>query len=262
MKTKYFTSHFSASNLVFMQMSGSTAENKNPRNDSSFDLANGYYSSFHSLSKAKEQSEMLSCFASKLAAFILGFLGKRKHVLKNNALPDSFYRRCLKQFLQYNPAFCKESNGTMLVALKQMMHILRAAGIVQMESGKTFACDINTETISFYYMLFDAFWNRVEWQDIFPADEEAAAALQADKSMLTDILYRQKGPVDINYLANEFFDLTGFANQGDIEAIGFLDFYLFFWLKNFNIINYSDTDAGITVELTGAGKKIISAMRR
>lgn len=254
MKTNYFI----LSPVKCSAASASLAASANKKQNSQFERINSYYSSFKAIGGLNEIIGSSYCFATRLAEALLRFLGNRKHNLRDNALPDSFYHRCLKTLRADGACRYPESDGILLIAIKQTMHILRAAGVVKMETNKTFAVPINTEESSFYYMLFDAFWNRVEWEDIFPQDPEAAAALQSDKIILMDILYNQKGRVDINTLANEFFDLTGFAEKNDIMAVSFLDFYLLFWLKNFNIINYYDIDGGIFLELTASGKRLIS----
>lgn len=221
---------------------------------SAFDQVSSFY---NALAGTEISGEAVQCRAEKLGRFILQFFGSRKYALKEGALSADFYRRCLRNIREFD--VWADDDNVLLISLKQMMHILRASGIVKMEGNRTWAGDV-PEDASFYDVLFRAFWNTVKWEDIFPEDPEAAGILQRDKMILMDILLHKNSPCEITSLSNEFFDLTGFASKNDIKAVSFLDFYLFSWLERFNIIKYSDDEGSIFIVMTPAGRSLFSGL--
>ncbi len=221
---------------------------------SAFDQVSSYY---NALAETDVPADAVQCRAEKLGRCILQFLGNRKYALKDGALPQSFYRRCLKNMKDFD--VWADDDQILLISLKQMMHILRASGIVKMEESRTWAESV-PEGASFYDELFGAFWNCVKWEDIFPEDPEAAGILQRDKMILMDILMHKNSSCEITSVSNEFFDLTGFALKNDIKAVSFLDFYMFSWLERFNIIKYTEAAGSIFIEMTSAGRNLFSVL--
>ncbi|MCL2026764.1 MAG: hypothetical protein FWG92_08175, partial [Leptospirales bacterium] len=201
--------------------------------------------------------------AFRLADFMINFSGSKKYALsKENGLSESFYRKCLEAARNAGEAADVSNDGILIISMKQMMHILRSAGIAKIENGKAFMEQRLMSGQALYFLILDAFWNTVKWQDIFPSDVEAADSLMRDRAVMTDIMLRREGKMEINDLTNEFFDMTGFAAVNDIHAISFIDFYMFFWLKNFNIINYHNMGEKIFVEITDIGKKLLFYMNK
>jgi hypothetical protein len=249
------TDFFYKSPVLFPSLnpSGGTAV-KIKKTSGIFESVSAYYSFVKIIPPDAGSQELLSCFAMKLAGFIINFFGDKKYALsKENSLPESFYRKCLTAAKNEEAIAAIDDN--LLISMKQMMHMLRAAGIARIKNGKTFMEYSGGVSASLYFQILDAFWNKLNWPNIFPSDPEAAGNLMNDRMIMIDIM-AHNGRMDINTLANEFFDLTGFAAPNDIHAISFIDFYMLFWLKNFDIINYYDIDGKISVELTAAGKKL------
>ena len=56
-----------------------------------------------------------------------------------------------------------------------------------------------------------------------------------------------------------FFDMTDIAERNDYFMISFLDFYLIAWLKNFGIIEYSNSKNSdiIYISIQDYGKDIL-----
>ena len=247
-------------NLIF---AGSAVRKKQAAAEA-FESVNAYYASINGIHYEELSSpELFSCLAFRIADFMINFSGGKKYALsKENGLPESFYRKCLEAARASGKMTDVPNDAILTISMKQMMHILRSAGIANIENGKAFMepCFMNGQTL--YFLILDAFWNTVKWRDIFPSDAEAADFLMRDRSIMTDIMLRRGNKTEINDLTNEFFDMTGFASVNDIRAVSFIDFYMFFWLKNFSIINYYDTGDKIFVELTGIGKKLLSYMNK
>ncbi|MCL1911771.1 MAG: hypothetical protein FWG13_06170 [Leptospirales bacterium] len=253
-------SNISEYNLIF---TGTVAEKKQSVAEA-FEFAGAYYSSIDGISHEElDLSELFSCFAFRIASFIINFSGNKKYALsKENGLPKSFYDKCLKAARTAGEMADVPNNDILIISMKQMMHILRSAGIAKIENGKAFMEPYLMSGQTFYFLILHAFWNTVKWRDIFPSDTEAADFLMRDRTILADIMLRRGGRMEINDLANEFFDMTGFAAVNDIHAVSFIDFYMFFWLKNFGIINYHHPGGEIFIELTGTGEKLLSYVRK
>ena len=229
-----------------------------------FESVNAYYKSIAGISHGElDSSSLFSCFALRVADFMINFSGGKKYALSpKNGLPESFYRKCLEAARNAGEMVDVPDDSILIISMKQMMHILRSAGIAKIENGKAFMepCLINGQAR--YFLILDAFWNMVKWRDIFPSDIEAADSLMRDRTIMTDIMLRRGNKIEINDLTNEFFDMTGFAAMNDIYAVSFIDFYMFFWLKNFNIINYYNAGGKIFIEVTGIGKKLLSYVNK
>ena len=110
-----------------------------------------------------------------------------------------------------------------------------------------------------FYRLFNAFWNLVRWEDIFPSDPESARELKITRNILKDLVLRHYGAVSLNDIANEFFDMTGFSTPNDLLVISFLDFYFFTWLRHFGMIRYSNGTeiAPVRITVTDTGRTFL-----
>lgn len=240
----------------FSLKSGSLVVREKNIQSGNFDAINVYYESLNKININQNEADF-SCDAIKLARFIIKCLGsKKRRLTKDGSLPDSFYVKCADSFKEHG--IINQNKNIILITMKQMMHLLRFAGIAKIENGCTFAADYDINDRALYCKILNAFWNGVNWADIFPSAPNAAIELHKDKMILIDILFHYNSRVEITALANDFFELTGFASKNDIHAISFIDFYLLFWLKNFHIINYYDANNKIFVNLTSTGKKLLA----
>ena len=244
-------------------MSASAVVKKNGIPADSFRTVNSYYRSLGEIDLTGTKSPGLSsCFALRLARMLMEMIEEKNvSVTKDSSLPVTFYKQCLLTG-QQSGLLDELGNDEelMIISLKQMAHILRRAGILVVKKGRAAVDDPEVSDRSLYFMILDSFWNMVSWEDIFPSNTEAASALFEDRMIIRDLLLRYGTRVEINRLANEFFELTGFAGRNDLVSISFLDFYLFFWLRNFHIINYYDVRNTISIELTQVGQKLLSAL--
>src|SRR4030042_1708336 len=85
------------------------------------------------------------------------------------------------------------------------LRMMKPAGVLR----KAKACaDINQAAVSsktIYCKLFNAFWNNVPWEDIFPSDTESARELKFTKNIIKDLILRHHGIISLQSVTNEFF---------------------------------------------------------
>jgi hypothetical protein len=141
-----------------------------------------------------------------------------------------------------------------------MMNILKKGQLVLIQDGEV---DVSDDSLTgIYFRLLDAFWNRVDWKDIFPSDPESAEELWHNRFILRDLLTRQLESGNLVEIANEFFEITGFASRGDVFQISFLDFYLITWLRHFNILSMNEDsgDDAVYLSCTDFGQRILKSL--
>lgn len=223
-----------------------------------------YYKSLEESSHRYAASEMGNCFAVQLARHVLDSLADHPSPVKADArLSEDFYESVADKIKKIS-LFDEINNDEdiLLIHLKQMVSLLKSSGIISVKNRKVSRIEDDISTRSLYFLLINSFWNRVSWEDIFPSNDEAARALHADRTIMRDLLLRQKKRVFIHKLANEFFEMTGFAAENDLMSISFLDFYLFSWLKHFNVIRYieSSSSYAVSIELTDMGSRLLASL--
>jgi hypothetical protein len=247
----------------FSPVAGRLPVETNDKPKKSFEVINSYYKSMGEIDFSGPWSfELSSCVALRISRLILDTICEKEYKLSDNGgLSSGFYDDCLEKTIDSGLMESLDGdNDLVTISLKQAMHILRAAGLVRERDGIAVADDPGIQDRSLYCLILDSFWNAVRWEDIFPSNTDAAVILHDDRMIIRDLLLRYDERVDVNIIANEFFELTGFASSNDIYSISFLDFYLFFWLRNFSIIRYYDSRTAISIELTRIGKRLLSAL--
>ena len=255
MKTDRINKHISAYS-DFLLKAGSSVVREKDKQTNHFDAVNVYYGSIRKID-ANPSNTSYSCTALRLARFIIDYFDNKKHRLtKDGSLPDSFYTEC--SALLKKAKILNVNDNVRLISIKQMMHFMRFAGIVTKEKGHTFIASNDLTDQALYFKLLNAFWDGVDWADVFTSNPDAAVDLHRDKMIFIDLLMHYNDKIEVTALANEFFEMTGFASQGDAFAISFIDFYLLFWLEKFMLINYYDANNKISLELTATGKRLLA----
>ncbi len=185
----------------------------------------------------------------QLAEFVISRVKSESHELdEENRFTDGFYNSCATDLSSEDFA-SPVDDELLIIYVKQLVIILRESGLLRNESGR--ACIRNSgSSHELFKTLFDGFWNRCKWEDIFPSAPEAAAEIQTVRSIFIDLLSRAKDGVAVESLANEFFDMTGFADLNDAFFISFLDFYLVTWLNHFGILHYRYSGAHEPVSIS------------
>ncbi len=203
-----------------------------------------------------------SCFATRLAFFLIETISGSTVTLNGcGSFENNFYNYCIESAAAADLAEEIGDPELLMIYIRQCLHLLKASGIVG-RTGSRATVDVSaTSRRTVYFRLFNAFWYRCRWEDIFPSDTESARALNESKNILKDLLVRHEGAVRLDCVANEFFDMTGFCNKNDLFMISFLDFYFFTWLKHFGMIRYSagQETTPVRVTVTGTGKKILKS---
>ena len=145
--------------------------------------------------------------------------------------------------------------------MKQMMNILRNEKIIIYTKSMATATNSNIDNNDLTKRLFFSFWNKTNWDEIFPSDPTAAQELKHNRKILIDLIFNNKQS-KLEEIANNFFDLTGFCENNNLLMISFLDFYLFTWLKHFGIINFSEnnSESPVYITTTEFGKSIVATI--
>ncbi|MBN1533720.1 MAG: hypothetical protein JXA20_13710 [Spirochaetes bacterium] len=202
------------------------------------------------------------CFAVRLAEYIIETVtGNIFPVSDEGRFHDSFYRFIMKAIESTPLASEIEDRDLLLIYIKQAVAILRKARIIQNEEGVARIGERPLSGFAMYVKLFHSFWNDLEWEEIFSSDTALAADLKRNRYILMDLTLRHPGPMVLEALANDFFDLTGFSRQGDLFSISFLDFYFYTWLRHFGIVEYAAPrdDAPVSITVTDRGRKLLKA---
>lgn len=226
-----------------------------------FNIVN-LYSSKNALSeKRPAQIFYSSCFAVRLARLLIGIVKNNSYKTgKGCSFNNDFYKKC--SLAVHSCELREEVDDEELIAIyiKQTMQLLRVSELVFARKGTAMVSEPDVSDERLFIKLFLSFWNEVNWEDIFPSDPDAAVDLKENRSFIRDILLRHSSRVKLSDIANNFFNMTGFAALNDIMQISFLDFYLFTWLKHFGLIRYIENSRSnpVYVELTEFGRIFLS----
>lgn len=199
------------------------------------------------------------CCAVRLAEFIIVTVQENIFPIDGDGrFSEGFYRLCMSRADECGLSEEIGDRDLVEIYLKQTVVMLRAAGILENDKRIARITEQDLSRHRLYSLLFQAFWNDVGWEDIFPSDKEMAVELKRNRYFLADLILKQS-IVQLGSIANEFFELTGFSGRNDLFAISFLDFYFFTWLKNFGIIRYleSDCSAPVSIQVTERGRKFM-----
>jgi len=199
------------------------------------------------------------CFALKLALIIIETIRENTiNLTAHKNFPKNFYEICLKKISAFNKA--TKDKDLLIIYIKQLLNILKRGDLIKFKAKKAFIPqEENLKEEKLYIKLFNSFWNKVKWEEIFPSNPEAANKLKINRSFMKDLLLNSGPKISLDSLANDFFDLTGFGPKNNLVLISFLDFYFFTWLKHFGIISYykNSTNSPVYIETTPQGKKIL-----
>lgn len=229
----------------------------------SLESISNYYGFLRGEEGSTSYDAINSCFATRLAFFLIERIsGSAVTLTRSGSFDKKFYSWCVESSTAAELAEEIGDPELLMIYIKQCLHLLKASGIVG-RSGSRATVDlaaVSHRTV--YFRLFNAFWNRCRWEDIFPSDTASAQALNESKNILKDLLVRHEGAVRLDSVANEFFDMTGFCNKNNLFMISFLDFYFFTWLKHFGMIRYAagQETSPVRISVTGTGKKILKSL--
>ncbi len=206
--------------------------------------------------------DMNGCFAVRLALFLIDTISNNTYTLDaEGCFSQGFYRHCLDAASA--SALAGEINDPelLVIYIKQCLRMMDSCGILLRNGRLARINAAETSAAAIYHKLFNAFWNRTPWEELFPSDTESARELNATRNILKDLLLRRHGAVKLDSIANEFFEMTGFSNRNNLLMISFLDFYFFTWLKNFGMIRYSDGRdcAPVRITVTDSGRRSLSS---
>jgi len=189
------------------------------------------------------QTDTRNSFVIRLTRFLIMSINDNFIAFKNRHLGKEFYDHCENSFIKSDIIQDIQDLDLLLIYLKQLVIIFRDSDLLCDE--ESFAKAItqlssNDSIHSIFPMLFISFWNRVNWEEIFPSIPEAAKKLKENRTIMINLLINQSDSFRIDKISNDFFRLTGFGKKNDLCLLSFLDFYFFTWLSFFGIIRYLD----------------------
>jgi hypothetical protein len=203
-----------------------------------------------------------SCFAFRIVRYLVGVMKKSTPVLDaDGSLGDEFYARCLRSVSR--TALGREIGDPELleIYLRQAALILKKTGIARQEGGRLIVDESGLPVHELYSELLLSFWERVEWDELFPSNPAASRDLGKVKNMLVDLVLREKRKFRVDGISNEFFGLTGFSEPNDLYMISFLDFYFFTWMSHFGILRYCTGKGPVSMEITPFGRTLLSRLQ-
>jgi hypothetical protein len=222
-----------------------------------------YYGYLNYSEENNTNLNMNQCFAVRLACFLIEAISNNKFMLDSQGyFRNNFYQDILEKASASELAVEIGDTELLIIYIKQCLRMLKASGILRQAKA---CADINQAAVSsksIYSKLFNAFWNDVPWEDIFPSDTESARELKVSKNILKDLILRHHGFLTLQSVTNEFFDMTGFCAQNDLLKISFIDFYFFTWLKHFGMIRYfNGADyAPVRIAVTDKGRIFLNSI--
>jgi len=197
----------------------------------------------------RHEKKMKETFVMKLAQFIIERVRADNHKLdSNNRFHDDFYRECAGDLLDKD--FARPiDDELLLIYVKQLVIIMRESGLLENDMGVA-SIRMPGSVPEYFKILFNGFWNKCKWADIFPSAPDAAAEIQATRTIFIDLLCNSGNEVAVEKLANDFFEMTGFADINNAFLISFLDFYLVTWLNHFGLVSYRFSGVHDPVSIT------------
>lgn len=204
------------------------------------------------------------CYAVRLCRFVAETIKKNgARMVPGRCLGQEFYDGCVRAIA--DTELFRESGDSELLEIyaKQCVIIMKAAGMIETAGASALISPEYTGE-NIFPVLFAAFWGKVRWEDIFPSNPAVARELRHNRHILIDLIMRQNGRFDLDSIAGEFFDLTGFGARDDVFLISFLDFYLFTWFRHFALIEYADSSEcdAVCIHTTDQGKAFFRHLQR
>ncbi len=226
----------------------------------SFEAASKFYSALPG-SFFSNPMELKDCFALILAGAVIGKAGSGKYKsCESSMFSEDFYSDCADDVMGNSSLV--EDRELVIIYLKQTVHILEKGDILFTDEDSFIHVKEGLSDERVYRNLVNSFWNLVDWKTIFPSSPESAVALYQNREIFADLLCGYYGPVNIETLSNDFFDLTEITERNDYFMISFIDFYLLTWLKHLGIIEYSGNSADeiVYISLTESGRPLLKTL--
>ncbi len=245
---------------IFQYQHNSESIDSGRNSTSTFDLIGKYYSQVPAAAIPRLQIADIDCFAVDLAKFLIDKISNKLTLLRSdNSFSDEFYNSCIDEVKSVDLYSEVNDPELMVIYIKQMINLLRRCGVLENRSG---IAEIKSSVLkrSLFGILFNTFWNEIDWSDIFPSDPDAAEDLKKNRFFMRDILLSCSAREKLDTVTNEFYELTGFGKKNDVFMTSFIDFYLFTWLKHFGIIKYiaGSCNSPVYIMLTDRGRQILS----
>ncbi len=204
------------------------------------------------------------CFAVRLCRFVADAIKKNgARAARGRCLGQEFYDGCVHAIA--DTELFRESGDSELLEIyaKQCVIMMKAAGIIE-TAGTSALISPEYTGENVFPALFAAFWGKVRWEDIFPSNPAAARELRHNRHILVDLIIRQNGRFNLDSIAGEFFDLTGFGARDDVFLISFLDFYPFTWFRHFGLVEYAESNDGdaVCINTTDQGRAFFRHLQR
>ncbi len=224
----------------------------------------GFVRAFARFDDAVSGRGLETCFAVRLCRFVAAVIDKGgARVVRGGSLDQGFYDGCVSAIADTD-LFQESGDPELLeIFIKQCVIMMKAAGMIETAGASAF---INPEYTgeNVFPALFASFWGKVRWEDIFPSSPAAARELRHNRHILVDLIMRQGGRFDLDAIAGEFFDLTGFGTRDDVFLISFIDFYLFTWFRHFGLVEYAESRDGdaVRIHTTEQGKTFFGHLQR
>lgn len=219
-----------------------------------FNLINRFHSSLQS-NELFRAMKIRDCYTLTLADAIIGKLSSEKIIAgKDNSLPEKFYNETAELLLDEN-----SDKELVIIYLKQMANIMKRGGIIVFNNRNAVVSESFRDRTSLYLRLLESFWNETDWSEIFPSSPESAVKLHKNRKIFAELIQGFFTEVSVEDISNDFFEMTGIAERNDYFMISFLDFYLYAWLKNFGIIEYSakNNNEVIYLSIDDYGREIL-----
>lgn len=198
-----------------------------------------------------------------LSGLLINELGSRKFTANcSGSLCEEFYESCLESMIESNLLEISEDPELVVIYLKQLMEIFRASGLMSLKNGFYYMQQSVLSQKSFYEEIFTAFWEKTSWVNIFPSMPDAAKAIHSNRSLLAELLTTDD-IITLTDFCNSFVQKSGYGKLNDIYFISFVDFYLFTWLRHFNMLEYLPVKSNsvVAVRLTPLGKAFIQKLK-
>jgi hypothetical protein len=195
----------------------------------------------------------------KIASILISLVSENRSVCDaDNCCSDSFYNTCASLFLS---SHCEvEDKDLLVIFFKQMMMLLKHCGIVKACSGSVHVerSDLSPEAL--YLEVFNAFWDGVLWDHLFPSMPRLASMLQRDRYVLVELLASRAGVFTVEEIASDYSDIMGIPCDDMLLYVSFFDFSFFTWMSHFGIINYDHDAEKVQAVTTDWGRSFFSAM--
>jgi hypothetical protein len=196
-------------------------------------------------------------FADILSLSIIDQLRSgRFQVDDRGCFPDSFYETCALNVSRRTDIF-RDDEELLVIFAKQMMIMMKTAGVVNIVDGEA----IYDSTNLTHDLLFDAFWNRVNWEDLFPSMPSTAVRMRDERYILAELLLSREGVFCVDDLARDYFVEKSVVFRDLLIYISFFDFSFFTWMRHFGIVEYVAHESGrVSAMLTPRGRHFLSSL--